>query len=122
MSRVSQLHGHVIDDPFDGNGPNLDRDRSRALAAQSNAAVLERQSVTVSTTGCVAPRMLIGSVVASVTSFTAEAGPATSTSGGSEVTCADLEPGAGLIVDVRAPPAPSARPTPSKVSDNVAGD
>ena len=43
--------------------------RSRTLLSSS-------PMVTVSTTVCVAPRMLIGSVVASVTSATAEAGPA----------------------------------------------
>ncbi len=76
--------------------------------------------VTVSTTDWVAPRMLIGSVVASVTSPTAEAGPATSTSGGSEVTLPTSNPAAGsssmsgTTGTVRAA-------EPSNVNDRVAG-
>src|SRR4029079_11688104 len=52
-------------------------------------------TVTVSITGLVAPRTLTVAVVASVTLFTADDGPDSSTVAGSARTCATSYPGAG---------------------------
>src|SRR6478752_5125082 len=76
---------------------------------------------TVSITGRVAPRTLTGSVVASVTPRTSDAGPVTSTVAGSDVTRVTSNPGAGsssmsgMTGTVREAVA-------SNVNDSVGGD